>query len=234
MIARLRHLIRQRGPREIVSLVALNARHALRGLSSAQRRQRRADEQFDRRWGTDTAGTRSVGSLGVESEDSHRLHGYQAAQQDIVDEILAAIPDGPEGFTFIDYGSGKGRVLLMAALHPFRSVIGIEIAEEMHRIAEANIAHFATVAPVACKDISSLCRDARAFDPPETPLIAYFYNPCHGEILRPMVETIERSHAARPRPIWAVYIEPLYPEAFEASGRWHVQAADDSYRLYRL
>lgn len=227
-------MVGQRNLGEIAALASLNLRHAVRRLSPAARRLREADASFDRRWGTDTAGTRSVGSLRIESRDSHRLHGYQAAQQDIVDEILAAIPDGPEGFTFIDYGSGKGRVLLLAALHPFRSVIGIEIAGEMHEIAQTNIARFAVLAPVACRDIRSFCRDARDFEPPQTPLIAYFYNPCHGEILRPMVETIERSHAACPRPIWAIYIEPLYPEAFEASGRWVAHRVEDGCRIYRL
>src|SRR5262245_37566835 len=33
---------------------------------------------------------------------------------------------------FIDFGSGKGRVVIQAAMYPFRKVIGIELASDLH------------------------------------------------------------------------------------------------------
>src|SRR5689334_23652607 len=35
-------------------------------------------------------------------------------------------------FTFVDIGSGKGRVLLMAAEYPFPHIIGVELLPELH------------------------------------------------------------------------------------------------------
>jgi tRNA1(Val) A37 N6-methylase TrmN6 len=35
-------------------------------------------------------------------------------------------------YTFIDFGSGKGRALLMAADLQFKSLIGIELRKELH------------------------------------------------------------------------------------------------------
>ena len=43
-------------------------------------------------------------------------------------------------FTFIDMGSGKGRVLFVAAERPFRSIQGVEYDAGLHRQAEDNIA----------------------------------------------------------------------------------------------
>lgn len=234
MLARFAHLARQRSPAEIGGLLLLNMRHAARRFTAAERARRAADDAFDHRWGTDTGGVRTVGSLGVNSADSHRLHGYQAAQDAIFDRLLDTLAIDPTNYGFLDYGSGKGRILLLAALRPFAHVTGIEIAPAMHTIAQANIALFARNAPVRSGPVRSLCCDARAFDPPPGPIVSWFYNPCHGEILRPMVARLEECHAAAPRPIWALYLEPLFPEAFEVSGRWSLIRADAGYRIYRL
>ena len=42
-------------------------------------------------------------------------------------------------FTFIDIGSGKGRVLMMAADYPFRRILGIELLPDLHRAAQENL-----------------------------------------------------------------------------------------------
>ncbi len=47
-----------------------------------------------------------------------------------------------QDFTFIDLGSGKGRVLLMASEYPFQKIIGVEFMPELHRAAQKNIAGY--------------------------------------------------------------------------------------------
>jgi len=42
-------------------------------------------------------------------------------------------------FTFVDLGSGKGRVLLMASHYPFKRIIGVEFIPELHQVAQENI-----------------------------------------------------------------------------------------------
>ena len=58
------------------------------------------------------------------------------------DWALSAIDDDLSQLSFVDYGAGKGRVLLLAAQHPFAAVGGIEFAEELHDDAAMNIAQF--------------------------------------------------------------------------------------------
>ena len=43
-------------------------------------------------------------------------------------------------FSFVDYGSGKGRVLMLAAAYPFRRILGVEFSESLDRVARDNIA----------------------------------------------------------------------------------------------
>jgi tRNA1(Val) A37 N6-methylase TrmN6 len=38
----------------------------------------------------------------------------------------------------VDYVSGMGKVLLLAARYPFRRVTGMEFSAELHKIAERN------------------------------------------------------------------------------------------------
>ena len=52
----------------------------------------------------------------------------------------AALRDAPvrdvSGYTFVDLGSGKGRMLFVAAERPFRRVIGVEFSRSLHAEAE--------------------------------------------------------------------------------------------------
>ncbi len=41
---------------------------------------------------------------------------------------------------FVDFGSGMGRILLLAVQYPFRRVVGVELSEELNEIAKANVA----------------------------------------------------------------------------------------------
>src|SRR6202042_3017957 len=67
---------------------------------------------------------------------------YQPSEPALFGEIIDALPVSPEGFTFIDLGSGKGRTLLMASSYPFHRIIGMELLEELNRIAVDNIKRY--------------------------------------------------------------------------------------------
>jgi predicted RNA methylase len=234
VLHRVAHLFRNRTPSEVLGLVALNVRHALRQFSPETKRLRARDQEFDRRFGTDTAGTRAVGAMTVPHGIAHMLHGYQAAHEDAVAAALRGLPVEPSTTTFIDYGSGKGRVLMLAALQGFRSVIGLEITPEMHAVALANVKAFAQHHPDLAARITPLCQDAMAYAPPHETLLCYFYNPCRGAVLRGMVEALETSFAAAPRLIRAIYLDPREPEAFEVSGVWRLERSDEMTRVYVL
>jgi predicted RNA methylase len=57
----------------------------------------------------------------------------------LVDALLRNIGEDLHRFSFVDFGSGKGRVLLVASHYPFREVVGVEFSPELQKIAEGNI-----------------------------------------------------------------------------------------------
>ena len=95
---------------------------------------------------------------------------------------IKALEIDSTAYSFVDYGSGRGRLILTAARLPFQRVIGVEFARNLHRDACENIAHY-PYSRLACRDFVSLNVDAIEFDFPPGNIIAFFFNPFGGDIL---------------------------------------------------
>jgi predicted RNA methylase len=111
---------------------------------------------------------------------------------------------GLQDFTFVDLGSGKGRVLLMAADYPFRKIIGVEFMPELDRAAQENIAKYPSERR-QCRQIESICMDARDFQFSDGPLVVYLFNPFSESTLARVLENLRRSAEQAPRPIYIAY-----------------------------
>jgi SAM-dependent methyltransferase len=123
-------------------------------------------------------------------------------QQSAVSQNLAhgALRD----FTFIDLGSGKGRVLLMASDYPFQKIIGVELMPELYRAAQKNIAGYSTDRQ-QCRQIETVCMDARDFQFPDGPLVVYLFNPFSESTFAQVLENLRRSVEAVPRTAYVAY-----------------------------
>lgn len=107
-------------------------------------------------------------------------------------------------FTFIDLGSGKGRVLLMASEYPFRRIVGVELLPELHAIAQRNLDRLTDAAR-----IELVLADARDFEFPNEPLVVFLFNPFPVFVLRAVMENLRRSmQASSSRPVYAVLHNP--------------------------
>ena len=124
-------------------------------------------------------------------------------------------------YTFIDYGSGKGRVLLLAARYPFRRVIGVEMSAALNLAAAANIAAYERRNPLQSR-IELVAGDARNLAVPDEDLVAYFYNPFDEVVLRAVWDKLRASIMRRPRSLFVVYVNPMHRRLFDDSNelRW--------------
>jgi predicted RNA methylase len=161
---------------------------------------------------------------------SERL--YQPTAPDEFDTIMQHLASVDfSGFTFIDMGSGKGRVLLMAAMYPFHQIMGVEVQPDLHAIAERNIEMF-EMPGRQCAAIESVCLDAREFEFPETPLFVYLFNPFPDYVLRNVLENLGRSLTIHPRKAYVAYNAPYEQHAF-AGLDWLVRIVQhDRYQIY--
>ena len=122
---------------------------------------------------------------------------------------------------FVDFGSGKGRVVYQAARYPFARVVGVEISPELNRIAEENIER--NRSKLACEDVELITADLVVFEVPDDMTIAYFFLPVTGASFRRAVENVIASLDRQPRRVKLIYAYPFaHPGA--ADGERHLRS----------
>lgn len=126
-------------------------------------------------------------------------------------------PFDPSHFSFIDIGSGKGRVLLMAADYPFRRILGLELIPSLHRIAVENLAKYHSERQ-RCFALESVCCDATEFAFPEEPLVIYIFHSLPEAPLRKMMSRLERSLEEHSRPALVMYHNPVLEHVLAECG----------------
>lgn len=110
-------------------------------------------------------------------------------------------------YTFIDIGSGKGRMLFVAAELPFRRVLGVEYSTSLHELARVNIQRFSHMRQ-KCRDIESVQANATDFEFPNQKLVLYLFNPFGPEVMGRMLANLEQSLDQAPRHIIIVMLWP--------------------------
>jgi SAM-dependent methyltransferase len=235
----LRPLARRGGIRGLLRFAhSLGLREILRRIIRVFRRSVGAavDRLYDRRHLVDTCGRISAKDLPVDTTSRENGNEYAPVPQKSFRAMLESVPVDFREYTFIDYGSGKGRALLLAAEQPFRQVVGVEYSEPLARIADANISSYQN-GVLRCRSIEALFMDATLFEPPSGPCLFWLFSPFHGKVLRRVLKRIETSYVRDPRPMVILYCEeqdtiPIPTKQFEAMGFMHpVKAPPPPYDL---
>ena len=168
----------------------------------------KSHDPFDQKYGTDTAGELQIKDTNVpDSKTKSGAQLYWATPERIDRYLLNSLDIEYPQYTFIDFGSGKGRVLLVASSYPFQQIIGVEFVPELHEIAQNNIKLFKSPGQ-KCRSISSSCMDATQFTLPETPLVLHFYHPfkSQSDLLAQVIGRIDQSLKEKPRSVWIIYV----------------------------
>jgi SAM-dependent methyltransferase len=179
---------------------------------------------FDQKYGTDTGGYHGPEELvNGRTNDAHN-YGYSAIAPSVFheackkwQETLPAVSGRIEAYTFVDVGAGKGRPLLMASELPFRKVIGVELSDELGRIAEQNAARWNRIRKPKAK-IRVVQEDAMKFQWPRTPLLVYLYNPFACSLIEQMAENIAAASASGSGLADLLYVNPTCTDTLAAQG----------------
>jgi SAM-dependent methyltransferase len=170
----------------------------------AARRGRRMEREFDRTYRVNTAGIVRLENLAIAGANRDLGVRYQGSNPTWVRERIGRIPARLEDFVFVDIGSGKGRVLLVAAEFPFKRIVGVEFSRELHEVARQNFSTYRNPAQ-RCTTLESICMDASEFDFPIEPLVLYLYNPFLEPLLARVMDRVSASLTAAPRPAFLLY-----------------------------
>lgn len=164
----------------------------------------RDSDRFDRRLGTDTASWVTLDRVTVEEGQVDLGRPYVPTPPRLIRAVLSRVVPDPSGWTFVDFGSGKGRALIVAAAHGFDRVIGVEFARELHDAAEDNLRKVVGRAPGADR-IELVHGDATEFPLPPGPLALFFNNPFTGAVFEAVIANVEESYRDDERPIVLAY-----------------------------
>ncbi|HVC50654.1 MAG TPA: class I SAM-dependent methyltransferase [Stellaceae bacterium] len=174
-----------------------------------------AERRYDRALGIDTGGEIVGKRLMMTPDGEACAKGYAGTPPSIAEHLIGMVADRARGFTFVDYGAGKGRVLLIAAGYPFGRVVGVELSEPLTRIAATNIAAYARSHP-GLVPIELVHASALNYQLPLTPCVLFFYDPFEESLMERIGQQVLGSFLAHPRKMFFIYYSPAFGHVFEA------------------
>jgi SAM-dependent methyltransferase len=173
------------------------------------------DHLFDFRYGIDTCSTSLLESLTINSDSRSQGMNYQPTRlmpfRRLLNELKPAIPPGA---ALVDFGSGKGRVLLIAAEFGFRKVVGVEFARELCELAKENCSRYKARTGVATEFVN-VESDATKYHVNADECVFVLFNPFPGEILNTVLDNIVHSLQEHPRRILIIYQSPEWKHVIE-------------------
>lgn len=171
-----------------------------------QRKQIPLNWAFDRRHNVETATEITLDKVGVSAADASLGNGiYRCITEEMFHKIAASLKVDPTEYTFLDIGSGKGKVLFLASDLPFHRIIGIEYAEGLHEAAVRNIASYSSDKQ-RCHDLQSVHANALQYPMPPGPLVVLVFNALAPELMAEFLRILDQGPASEPdRPVLVVY-----------------------------
>lgn len=160
----------------------------------------RIHERFtDWRLGIDTRGF-------IDLNLGEFCHESEATDYRLLNEAFRLLSMEEEDVVLLDYGCGKGRTVAVAAMRPFKRIIGVELDEGMLAVARKNLAQIQWRA--RCRRVLLLNVDAAQFDVPGIVNAIFMFNPFSGDILRTVIAQIAASLRRTPREITIFFLYP--------------------------
>lgn len=181
----------------------------------------RFDERLRNRWfdfrhGTDTAGHVQLAELDIDHEHKSAGMPYEPTPPGPFRRLIKLV-DLPRDGVFVDVGCGKGRVLLLAAEHGFKRVVGVEFSPELCEVARSNAAIFMKRAKRVAQ-IEVVETDAVAYEIREEEDVFFMFNTFDVEVMVKFLANLAQSLGKHPRKLWLIYHNPTCADLVEGLG----------------
>jgi len=161
---------------------------------------------FDKRYNVETAREEVLGEVGVSPSDVERGNGvYRVTWGWLIEKALARLDVDHHRYTFIDYGSGKGKAMLMAACHPFKTIVGLEFAKRLHEVAAENCRTYLNL-DQKCHSLLPIFGDVLHYTPPAGPIVCFMCNPFDQKTLRAVFKSWHKRYQRGEREIRILYL----------------------------
>lgn len=109
----------------------------------------------------------------------------------------------------VDFGCGKGGILISLSKYPFSRITGVEISPELAEIAQSNISK------LKIDNVDVQCCDAAIFKPLAEYNYFYFFDPFPCIVMADVLNNIEQSLKEKPRKVTIIYLNPYCHKLIE-------------------
>jgi predicted RNA methylase len=173
------------------------------------------DYHFDWKYKTDTRSKISLQDLTVAGENKEHGSFYQPTMALSFKRLLDTVPLPPES-VLVDFGCGKGRVLLLAVLRGMKKAVGIEFSPELCAIARNNV-RIVEQATGSRLDITVIEGDVTHYEIEDDQNVFFLFNPFDDVVLEAVVENIQKSLQRKSREIAIIYYNPVHSHILDNS-----------------
>lgn len=148
----------------------------------------------------------------LEISSSNRDFGvtYQRSSYYYVKLAFKNLPINFKESSLIDFGSGKGDIIIMTHRLGFKNILGIEFARELVNASENYIRH--RIEKNTKTELKVLYCDAATYEIPGNYNVFFFYNPFNRFIFEKVLENIDLSLKKNNRKIYIIYINAVISE----------------------
>ncbi|MGN6250011.1 MAG: hypothetical protein ACTHNG_16780 [Ginsengibacter sp.] len=176
----------------------------------------------EKKYNLDTVRINRLNNENIESENLVHASIYQASSYYLIEKAFSFFENEIKDGAFVDFGCGKGRVLIMAAHFGFKKINGIEFSQKLCVDAEANVDQVEAL--FANTVFKILNEDAAGYRIENDQNFFFFFNPFDEVVMLEVVKNILLSLKQNPRKIFVIYINPVHIEIFLSAGfdeEWH-------------
>jgi SAM-dependent methyltransferase len=171
---------------------------------------------FDIKYGTDTSGIIQPEHLAIKSPKKYGR--YEPTKVVLLERLFSHIkPILPPDSVLVDFGCGKGRVLLMASEFGFREARGVEYAHDLCDIAISNCSSYKRTT-AAATNFRIVEGDACDYEINTDENCFFFFDPFGQAIMRKVLDNIRKSLEVKPRKVLIIYHNPRFPEIILKDG----------------
>jgi len=188
---------------------------------------------FDRRYRIDTINTERLDNLDIDSPNKASGTYYEGVNAYVFYKVFSGLQvDVPES-CFIDFGSGKGKAMCLAAEMGFKKVVGIEFSLDLVEICKRNLEIF-RMKSSSKSEFETIHMDATEYSLPPDANVLSFFNPFNEEVTDKVIDKIMESYMQTPRTIWVVHLYPQGNQAFSKHPRFQLIRETREGLIFRL
>jgi ribosomal protein L11 methylase PrmA len=141
---------------------------------------------------------------------------YQGANYFLLEQVFEKIRSIHANDSIIDFGCGKGRVLVVASYYGFNTLTGIDFSKELCIEARKTIGTVQQKFPEKIYNI--IYANAAEYEIGESANVFFFFNPFNEKVMLAVVKNILLSINKKPRKIYIIYLNPVHKGIFMSAG----------------